>query len=90
VASLSAIPAFAKASARSDEILTNEGAQRHKFFNSYSKLQIDLIGVDRKSLKQLHRTGEASEEIMCVFYIGRRIPIQDDEICNLSFRQNGR
>ena len=33
-------------------------------FNEYSKLQIDLISVERKSLQQLHRTGEASEEII--------------------------
>jgi CPA1 family monovalent cation:H+ antiporter len=33
-------------------------------FNEYSKLQIDLIGVERKSLQQLHLTGEASEEII--------------------------
>jgi monovalent cation/hydrogen antiporter len=33
-------------------------------FNEYSKLQIDLIGVERKSLQQLHRSGEASEEII--------------------------
>src|ERR1700676_4730824 len=32
-------------------------------FNEYSKLQIDLIAIERKTLKQLHRTGEASEEI---------------------------
>jgi Na+/H+ antiporter len=33
-------------------------------FNEYSKLQIDLIGVERKLLKQLHRSGEANEEII--------------------------
>jgi CPA1 family monovalent cation:H+ antiporter len=33
-------------------------------FNEYSKLQIDLITIERKSLKQLHRTGEANEEIV--------------------------
>jgi len=33
-------------------------------FNEYSKLQIDMIGVERKSLQQLHRSGEASEEII--------------------------
>jgi CPA1 family monovalent cation:H+ antiporter len=33
-------------------------------FNEYSKLQIDLIAVERKSLQQLHRSGEASEEII--------------------------
>jgi len=33
-------------------------------FNEYSKLQIDLIAVERKSLNQLHRTGEANEEII--------------------------
>ncbi len=33
-------------------------------FNEYSKLQIDLIAVERKSLNQMHRTGEANEEII--------------------------
>jgi CPA1 family monovalent cation:H+ antiporter len=33
-------------------------------FNEYSKLQIDLIGVERKILQQLHRSGEANEEII--------------------------
>ena len=33
-------------------------------FNEYSKLQIDLIAVERKSLNQLHRTGVANEEII--------------------------
>jgi CPA1 family monovalent cation:H+ antiporter len=33
-------------------------------FNEYSKLQIDLIAIERKTLKQLHRTGEANEEII--------------------------
>jgi CPA1 family monovalent cation:H+ antiporter len=33
-------------------------------FNEYSKLQIELIAVERKSLKLLHRSGEASEEII--------------------------
>jgi monovalent cation/hydrogen antiporter len=33
-------------------------------FNEYSKLQIDLIEVERKSLQQLHRSGDASEEII--------------------------
>jgi Na+/H+ antiporter len=33
-------------------------------FNEYSKLQIELITVERKSLKLLHRSGEASEEII--------------------------
>jgi monovalent cation/hydrogen antiporter len=33
-------------------------------FNEYSKLQIDLISVERKTLKQLRRTGEASDEIV--------------------------
>ncbi len=32
-------------------------------FNEYSKLQIELIAIERKTLKQLHRTGEANEEI---------------------------
>jgi Na+/H+ antiporter len=33
-------------------------------FNAFSKLQIELIGVERKTLKQLHVTGEGSEEII--------------------------
>ncbi len=33
-------------------------------FNQYSKMQIDLIGIERKELEQLHRTGKASEEIL--------------------------
>jgi Na+/H+ antiporter len=33
-------------------------------FNEFSKLQIDLISVERKTLKQLRRTGEASDEIV--------------------------
>jgi NhaP-type Na+/H+ or K+/H+ antiporter len=33
-------------------------------FNEYSKLQIDLIGIERKSLNQMHRSGEANEEIV--------------------------
>jgi len=33
-------------------------------FNAYSKLQIDLIGVERKTLKKLHLSGESSEEII--------------------------
>jgi monovalent cation/hydrogen antiporter len=42
------------------------GGDQHaaNIFNEYSKLQIDLIAVERKSLKQLHLTGEASEEIL--------------------------
>ncbi len=31
-------------------------------FNAYSKLQIELIGVERKTLKVLHDSGESSEE----------------------------
>jgi len=42
----------------------SEGSHVANVFNEYSKLQIDLIEVERKSLKQLHRTGEASEEII--------------------------
>ena len=33
-------------------------------FNEFSQLQIDLIGVERKSLQGLHRHGKASEEII--------------------------
>ena len=33
-------------------------------FNQFSKMQIDLIGVERKTLQQLHRYGKASEEIL--------------------------
>ncbi len=33
-------------------------------FNQFTQLQIDLIGVERKSLEQLHRKGQASEEIL--------------------------
>ena len=33
-------------------------------FNEYSKLQVDLIAVERKSLQLMHRTGEANEEII--------------------------
>ncbi|HEY8734060.1 MAG TPA: Na+/H+ antiporter [Puia sp.] len=33
-------------------------------FNEYSKIQIDLIAVERKTLKHLHRQGEANEEII--------------------------
>jgi len=33
-------------------------------FNEFSKIQIDLIGVERKELEQLHKQGKASEEIL--------------------------
>jgi CPA1 family monovalent cation:H+ antiporter len=33
-------------------------------FNEFSKMQMDLIGIERKELQQLHRTGRASEEIL--------------------------
>lgn len=33
-------------------------------FNEYSKLQIDLIGVERQTLEDMHRRGKASEEIL--------------------------
>jgi monovalent cation/hydrogen antiporter len=33
-------------------------------FNEYSKLQIELIAVERKSLNLMHRSGEANEEIV--------------------------
>jgi monovalent cation/hydrogen antiporter len=43
------------------------GTEQHNpgnIFNEFSKLQIDLIGVERKTLNQLHLSGEASEEII--------------------------
>jgi monovalent cation/hydrogen antiporter len=33
-------------------------------FNEYSKMQMDLIGVERKEIQQLHLHGKASEEIL--------------------------
>jgi CPA1 family monovalent cation:H+ antiporter len=33
-------------------------------FNEFSKMQIDLIGIERKTLQILHRRGVASEEIL--------------------------
>jgi len=33
-------------------------------FNEFTQLQIDLIKVERQTLERLHRTGEASEEIL--------------------------
>jgi CPA1 family monovalent cation:H+ antiporter len=33
-------------------------------FNEFSQLQIDLIGIERKTLDELHRHGKASEEII--------------------------
>ena len=33
-------------------------------FNEFSKMQIDLIGVERKTLEQLHVSGMANEEIL--------------------------
>jgi monovalent cation/hydrogen antiporter len=33
-------------------------------FNEFTKLQIDVIGIERKTIQQLHRKGEASEEII--------------------------
>ena len=33
-------------------------------FNEFSQLQIDLIGIERKTLEELHRHGKASEEII--------------------------
>ena len=35
-----------------------------RIFNEFSKMQIDLIAVERKSIEQLHRSGKASEEIL--------------------------
>ena len=42
----------------------SEATSVANIFNEYSKLQIDLISVERKTLKQLRRTGEASDEIV--------------------------
>ncbi|MEO8768810.1 MAG: Na+/H+ antiporter [Ferruginibacter sp.] len=33
-------------------------------FNEFSQLQIDLIGIERKTLRNLHRYGKANEEIL--------------------------
>lgn len=33
-------------------------------FNEYTKMQIELIGIERKTLEQMHRSGDASEEIL--------------------------
>ncbi len=33
-------------------------------FNQFSQVQIDLIAVERKAIESLHRSGEASEEIL--------------------------
>jgi monovalent cation/hydrogen antiporter len=33
-------------------------------FNDYTQLQIDMIGVERKTLDKMHREGKASEEIL--------------------------
>lgn len=33
-------------------------------FNEFTQLQIDLIGVERKTIQRIHRKGEASEEIL--------------------------
>jgi CPA1 family monovalent cation:H+ antiporter len=40
--------------------------EQHKenLFNEFTKLQMDLIGVERKILSELHRKGKASEEIL--------------------------
>jgi Na+/H+ antiporter len=35
-----------------------------RIFNEFSKMQIDLIAVERKSIQQLHKSGKASEEIL--------------------------
>lgn len=36
----------------------------NNIFNEFSQLQIDLIGVERQTLEQMHRSGDASEEII--------------------------
>lgn len=33
-------------------------------FNAFSKIQLDLIGIERKAIEELHRNGLASEEIL--------------------------
>ena len=33
-------------------------------FNEYTQLQIDMIGVERKTLERMHRQGKASDEII--------------------------
>ncbi|MFT3911679.1 MAG: Na+/H+ antiporter [Ferruginibacter sp.] len=33
-------------------------------FNEFTQLQLDLIGVERKTIKDMHRFGKASEEIL--------------------------
>ncbi|MGG9962923.1 Na+/H+ antiporter [Ferruginibacter sp. SUN106] len=33
-------------------------------FNEFTKLQIDLIGMERQTLEKMHRSGEASEEVL--------------------------
>ncbi|MGN6617814.1 MAG: Na+/H+ antiporter [Ilyomonas sp.] len=39
-------------------------ALQENVFNQFSKMQIDLIGVERKTLQQLHRSGKASEQVL--------------------------
>jgi CPA1 family monovalent cation:H+ antiporter len=33
-------------------------------FNEFTKLQIDLLTIERKAIETMHRTGKASEEIL--------------------------
>jgi monovalent cation/hydrogen antiporter len=33
-------------------------------FNQFTQLQIDLINIERETLEKLHRSGNASEEIL--------------------------
>jgi CPA1 family monovalent cation:H+ antiporter len=33
-------------------------------FNEFSRMQIDLIGIERKALDDLHRSGQGSEEVL--------------------------
>jgi CPA1 family monovalent cation:H+ antiporter len=35
-----------------------------QIFNEYTKMQIEVIGIERKTLEQMHRSGNASEEIL--------------------------
>jgi CPA1 family monovalent cation:H+ antiporter len=37
---------------------------KENLFNEFTKLQMDLIGVERKIVSELHRKGKASEEIL--------------------------
>jgi len=51
---------------------------RGDIFNEYSKVQIDLIAVERDTLSSLHRSGEASEEV--IRKIERELDLEDSRI----------